>query len=257
LERFYNHGVIKSLMSASQDDRKVQNGIPIPSKHSSYIDSKSFAVALLGSLDKNKPIPEIADIEKMVNDATLPDVVRNVLSGALLTAGNDITKVRDQIADWFDDIMDRLNGVYRRQAKWIALLVGLAIAAIFNVDSISVGNSLWRDQTLRGQLVSSAEEIEKSPPASCAIDGKPPADSGEVLTCAKKELDDIRPLPIGWPAKDFPPTLGSEIWFGLIKVFGWILTAVALSLGAPFWFDVLAKFMSIRGTGKKPKPANQ
>jgi lysozyme family protein len=42
-----------------------------------------------------------------------------------------------------------------------------------------------------------------------------------------------------------------------IKVFGWVLTAVALSLGAPFWFDVLAKFMSIRGTGKKPKPANQ
>lgn len=110
LERFYNHGVIKSLMSASQDGSKVQNGIPIPSKHSSYIDSKSFAVALLGSLDKNKPIPEIADIEKMVKDATLPDVVRNVLSGALLTAGNDITKVRDQIADWFDDIMDRLNG---------------------------------------------------------------------------------------------------------------------------------------------------
>jgi len=31
---------------------------------------------------------------------------------------------------------------------------------------------------------------------------------------------------------------------------GWFLTALAISLGAPFWFDVLDKFMVIRGTVK-------
>lgn len=38
--------------------------------------------------------------------------------------------------------------------------------------------------------------------------------------------------------------------------FGWIgflLTALALSLGAPFWFDLLKKFISLRGTGIKPE----
>jgi len=33
---------------------------------------------------------------------------------------------------------------------------------------------------------------------------------------------------------------------------GWFLTAIAVSMGAPFWFDTLKLFMSIRSTGKSP-----
>ena len=33
-------------------------------------------------------------------------------------------------------------------------------------------------------------------------------------------------------------------------LFGWVLTAVAISLGAPFWFDLLNKFMVVRSTIK-------
>jgi H+/gluconate symporter-like permease len=33
---------------------------------------------------------------------------------------------------------------------------------------------------------------------------------------------------------------------------GWILTALAVSLGAPFWFDILKRFMNIRNAGVKP-----
>jgi hypothetical protein len=35
-------------------------------------------------------------------------------------------------------------------------------------------------------------------------------------------------------------------------VLGWLVTALALSLGAPFWFDMLNKFMVVRST-IKPK----
>ncbi len=38
------------------------------------------------------------------------------------------------------------------------------------------------------------------------------------------------------------------IWARII--IGWLITALAVMLGAPFWFDLLAKFMSIRATGK-------
>ena len=33
---------------------------------------------------------------------------------------------------------------------------------------------------------------------------------------------------------------------------GWLITTLALSLGAPFWFDTLNKFMVVRST-VKPK----
>ena len=35
--------------------------------------------------------------------------------------------------------------------------------------------------------------------------------------------------------------------------FGWLITAIAATLGAPFWFDILNKIMSIRSAGKAPE----
>lgn len=42
-------------------------------------------------------------------------------------------------------------------------------------------------------------------------------------------------------------------WFS--HVLGWLLTAVLLMLGAPFWFDVLGKLVNLRAGGPRPKPA--
>jgi hypothetical protein len=57
-------------------------------------------------------------------------------------------------------------------------------------------------------------------------------------------------LPLGWSADDprTMPSWGFMVW--LSKVSGWLLTAVAISLGAPFWFDLLSKFMIVRSTVK-------
>jgi hypothetical protein len=45
----------------------------------------------------------------------------------------------------------------------------------------------------------------------------------------------------------------SDRSFFWTKIFGLLLSAFAASLGAPFWFDVLNKFMSVRGSGKAPE----
>jgi hypothetical protein len=47
----------------------------------------------------------------------------------------------------------------------------------------------------------------------------------------------------------FPWNIG---WF---KILGWLFTVLAVSLGAPFWFDLLNKLVNLRGAGKKPEPA--
>ncbi len=41
----------------------------------------------------------------------------------------------------------------------------------------------------------------------------------------------------------------------VIAFIGWLITAFAISLGAPFWFDLLNKFMQLRGSGPKPASA--
>jgi hypothetical protein len=35
-------------------------------------------------------------------------------------------------------------------------------------------------------------------------------------------------------------------------LFGWLITAIALSMGAPFWFDLLGKIMNVRNAAKSP-----
>ena len=75
-------------------------------------------------------------------------------------------------------------------------------------------------------------------------------------------------LPIGWELPDEPQTKwpGLHFWDGgfwtgwavqlRIHFLGWLLTALALSLGAPFWFDMLNKFIVVRST-VKPKEKSQ
>jgi hypothetical protein len=40
---------------------------------------------------------------------------------------------------------------------------------------------------------------------------------------------------------------------GGIRWLGWIITALAISLGAPFWFDIMNKALKLRGTGTMAK----
>ncbi|GGF04812.1 hypothetical protein [Hymenobacter cavernae] len=49
----------------------------------------------------------------------------------------------------------------------------------------------------------------------------------------------------------------SPQWSRLWPIGGWLLTAFAMMLGAPFWFETLAKFINIRNVGVKPASANR
>ena len=64
-------------------------------------------------------------------------------------------------------------------------------------------------------------------------------------------------LPIGWTREENDPRslyISPQAWF--IRIIGWLLTALAVSLGAPFWFDMLNKFIVVRST-VKPKEKSQ
>ena len=51
--------------------------------------------------------------------------IRDALLSSLTESGNDLDKLRTSIATWFDDSMERLSGAYKRQLKWISMLIGM------------------------------------------------------------------------------------------------------------------------------------
>jgi hypothetical protein len=82
---------------------------------------------------------------------------------------------------------------------------------------------------------------------------------------ASKDLQDLKSLnlPIGWKEEkllnewtDKTTTWPSRFSFCIawhsftLGLLGWFLTAIAMTLGAPFWFDTLNQFMVIRSTIK-------
>jgi hypothetical protein len=64
-----------------------------------------------------------------------------------------------------------------------------------------------------------------------------------------RRLTPSRRCPVGWDS--FPPRLELSR-DSFIPLVGWLLTASSALFGAPFWFDLLQKFVQLRGTGGKP-----
>jgi hypothetical protein len=227
--------------------------------HPSYLSSRSVALALIASLDPTKPLPVIADIESAVKSLPATSSIRGALLSSLTEAAGDLDKLRTSIATWFDDAMERLSGAYKRQLKWISMLIGLIVTVAFNADSINVATTLWKDPTLRASTVAVATEMARGPaPTSPTGD----IDAAKLRAAVQNTEKTLGPLPIGWNCVVNRPPQAPVIlgYWDCAKtklrpkpIIGWIVTAIALSLGAPFWFDLLQKFVNLRGAGDKPK----
>jgi hypothetical protein len=238
---FDDHGLI--------DAAKAASGGQLPS----YLPGKTFALALLGSLDidPSKPPPPVSELRDAV--MKLPDTnIRDVLLSELTAADANLDKVREGLARWFDNSMDRVTGVYKRYIKRISFGVGVLLALALNADTLSVTNSLWRDGTMRDAITRNAATIDQwLPPGAMGTGNGSP--SGMVA-----KLDMLRPLPLGWrPCAPNCPKPDEVYRFWVGKLAGLFITALALSLGAPFWFDILSKLVNLRNAGIKPKRTDE
>ncbi len=154
--------------------------------------------------------------------------------------------------------MERVSGTYKRQLKWISLVVGFLLALALNADSIAVGRALWSDSSLRNQMAKVAEQALAAGSNGAATTlGEP--DVKTIVRKVREAEASLRPLPIGWHPSETSNSAKKWLdWnnalFIAIKLAGLLLTAAALMIGAPFWFDLLSKFVRLRGTGDKPAP---
>jgi hypothetical protein len=230
--------------------------------HPSYLSADTFVLALLGSLTgtrvaQNQTIPTFDDVKNAIQ-ALPPSQVKSALVANLMAAQSNFDAFRKNLATWFDDSMERLGGAYKRNLKVISIVIGCFVATMMNANTFTVAKALWSDSTLRAQIVQSAQSTVEKKPAQ-GVEKKPdqsdaptPAD---IVNSFRNADQTLRPLPIGWttfhrPASDLGcwPIVG----FIVTTLAGWFVTGLALSLGAPFWFDLLSKFINIRGAGAKP-----
>jgi hypothetical protein len=90
--------------------------------------------------------------------------------------------------------------------------------------------------------------VNNPPPAVDCKNSDPQKQFDYNLKVLKQQEMMLRPFPIGWPGN----AAELDFWGWILKFLGCLWTGLALSLGAPFWFDLLQKFMNIRGAGTNP-----
>lgn len=243
LESFYTHPLIFSLYQGSYDAAKaVTNNLP------SYIPSKSFVMAFMDGVlkssgDRQAQPLNFEDFKAAVDALNHNDTVKGALRVLMEDASGDMDKLKANISDWYDSTMDRVSGWYKRQAQYTALIMSLLIVVLTNADTLSICRSLSMDQNLRPALNAQIQDMIKPAPGAT-----PEAQLAKYL-----DSGIMAKLPLGWNSDDprlVPPSqgaAGAKDWG--TKAVGWLITALAVSLGAPFWFQVLQQVIRL---SKKP-----
>jgi hypothetical protein len=263
--QFFNHPLIFSLYpdeyrpgSAEPKPRILAGGRNLPS----YIPARNFALTLLDiaargpqtdlmSASAASPVLSLAGVR--ANIANLDNLaVQRVLLTAIDTAQGNLDAARANVEAWYDSGMERVSSWYKRSTQSFLLAIALVVAGAGNINTITIANYLYNNETARAAIVERAKAAVANP---------------DILQQSsdqtKKDLAELQ-LPLGWangPIAWTPPTSPTPPWWqqGLVTVFGCLLTAFAGTLGAPFWFDVLKRVMTIRAAVKpddaRPEPA--
>lgn len=157
-------------------------------------------------------------------------------------SGRDIKQFKDGIANWYEEYMDRISGWYKKKISLILFIVGLIIAISFKVDSIRIAQELSTNEKALELITNQAINFHEKQEAI--------ADNSELVQI-KSEISNLNyGLGLG-DAKRW----GDEGWWNALL--GYIITAFAISMGGPFWYDLLNKVMRLRTSIKSNKKEHE
>jgi hypothetical protein len=254
--RFWEHALVRQLAEPGK-------------KRPSYLPSRTFA-AVVGNLFQQ-------DVDAGTGAlAMAPPELQESLVTLLEAAQNDANRLRDNIEHWFDAEMDRVSGWYKRHTHRWLFVISLALVLIVNIDTVSIARTLWTDPQVRATVTAAAEADLAANATTTTVAGAPAPAAGTTATtatplvaCSPTSSETTTststtgtttvlkaatscatalPLPVGWPKGSAPKTAGD--W--ALKLLGWAVTIGALVLGAPFWWDLLNRFGSLKQAGPTP-----
>ncbi len=143
--------------------------------------------------------------------ASMVTLARRAQSGATQTA-NTVEGFRVEVASWFDNSMSRASGVYKRNAKGAALLIGFAIAAFTNADTFHILNRVSSDESLRKVITDQASQIGMIANSDSPVRGaRRPGQIAAELEMLKNQTDEVlsdMTLPITWNPSNLSRQLG-------------------------------------------------
>lgn len=244
---------------------KLIDGLTAKGRMAAYIPSDKFSRVLLDIIHHSQfgDKPYTIDSLRQAITATdlLDDDFKRSLLQSIAEAQGEITRVRYEVQAWFDQAMERVSGTYKKKTQTIILGISIVLTGLLNADTIDLARYLYENPAIRQNLAERAGQIAHDSTYREVVDKIKQAEQDTLrpwknadeaianvnenvaqLKSIKAELDATK-LPLGWKNK-------TQNW--IVKILGLMFTALAVSLGAPFWFDMLNKLVNLRSVGKKP-----
>jgi hypothetical protein len=208
---------------------------------------------------------------------------------SMLDNTTDIATFRGALVTWYNEYQDSITGIFKESTKRVAIIMGCVLSFMINVDSISLFREVYTNEQLRDVMVQEAINWSTQNPTlpattanlaqndtTAAVDlsvQQSISDVGRRMDSLNHYLVENK-LPVGWNCpnccedadksslgfwQEFTQCIksrwGEKSKADRVVVFlGWIFTTIAISFGAPVWFDLLNKFISLRSG--KPKPGS-
>lgn len=155
-----------------------------------------------------------------------------------------LQQLETQLTNWFTQLNSQIGNWYARKTRKRLFLLGLSLALCFHIDSTALFMHFLNHEDAR-VLTTSYYEANREALETMATElsnGITPAPEEALeLQQALQQQAQLAKLPIGfrqwmqvdwdWQSFDF-----WTMWLGFF------ITALASSIGAPFWFDALRKF---------------
>lgn len=217
----------------------------------SNISPQNFSKTIINLILKDPTDKiDLTTITNKLATSSLSKDAKTHINSLIRSSNGDIECFQKELENWFNDTMERANGWYKRQVQYILLVVGFCIAFAFNADSIEIIKKLQNDPSTRIAIVNNATNyIQKND--SLKIEN-------HFINKEETQIDSLKKLVLNENYKLLNESNNILGWSNynskqtsfIVKFFGFILTALAICLGASFWFDLLKKLINIRTMGK-------
>ncbi|MCG8688915.1 MAG: hypothetical protein MI892_28860 [Desulfobacterales bacterium] len=168
----------------------------------------------------------------------------------------------------YDNTLRKIEEDYTHNMRRWTFYIALILTVIINANFFDIYKNISTNSLVRDKLVHNADEVMdrlkkvENDIASKFIDQEAKIDIQEEIEDVKKKISSITgSLPensnyFGWADGDFYAMFKSAPTF-FSKVCGFIISALLISFGAPFWHDYLKTFIGIRKVVAGGKDKNE
>lgn len=251
----YEHPIIRALY-------KNDRSLPV------YIPNQFFSKALVETIAEQHEIENLKFVQNKETNEIVEEVepssldvcqkctasingmqqgpLKKIFQSFIINSnekGLTTEKLLGEVENWFDTYMNQCSYWYKSKLRWNLFFISIAIAIFANFSIIHTTTKIFQDDLLREEISSLAEEYVENTNNANATN----SEGKQLLKELREEID----LPIGWgnsPMEYYKANIGINNL--PLYLLGWFLSAVLISFGAPFWFEVLNKTINYRKSSK-------